>query len=344
MPNTLHEQEINLKDEREVYNEGMESVSKILSHIDVYLSLGRGRLETIKALILGIISARSVNLKEVCARFEHGIESSNYRKVQYFFQKQNLNDAEVIRFIIEHLFAPHEQVTLAIDRTDWEFGKTRHNLLCISVLYKETAIPLMVLPLERKGNSSCEHRKEILKTLLSVVPARKIKALLGDREFIGDEWFQVLLENKIPFVMRVKDNMIIGLTGKTGKIKELCVEQKPTDYGAVHIGTQLLQLHTIKNDDNLIAVISHDVDNPLGLYKKRWGIETGFKCLKSNGFNLEDTHLRHGERIKTLVQICAIAMVLSFLATAYADEAIPDIKKNTDTNSSPPLHMQDASS
>ena len=48
--------------------------------------------------------------------------------------------------------------------------------------------------------------------------------------------------------------------------------------------------------------------------------------------------------MKTLVQICAIAMVLSFLATAYADEAIPDIKKNTDTNSSPPLHMQDASS
>ena len=34
---TLHEQEINLKDEREVYNDGMESVSKILSHIDVII-------------------------------------------------------------------------------------------------------------------------------------------------------------------------------------------------------------------------------------------------------------------------------------------------------------------
>jgi hypothetical protein len=320
----------------------MESVLKILSQLDVYMSVGLGRLETMKALILGIISARTVNLKEVCSRFERGIESSNYRKVQYFFQKTLLNDAEIIRFIITHLFSPYEQVTLAIDRTDWEFGKIRHNLLCISVLYKETAIPLIILPLERKGNSNCEHRKMILKSLLSVIPAKKIKALLGDREFIGDEWFQILLENDIPFVMRVKDNMIIGLQDKTGKIKDLCQKQERKDVGFVHIGTQILQLNTLKNDDNLVAVISYNVDNPLGLYKKRWCIETGFKCLKSNGFNLEDTHLRHAERIKTLVQLCAIAMVIAFLSVDYVKETLPNIKKNTDTNSSPLSHMHDA--
>lgn len=317
---------------------------KILSHLDAYLSLGRGRLETMKALILGVISAGSVNLKEVCARFEHGMESSNYRKVQYFFQKQILNDAEIIRFIIHHLFAPHEKLTFAIDRTDWAFGKTRHNLLCISVLYKGTAIPLIILPLERKGNSNCAQRKEIIETLLSVIPASRIKALLGDREFIGDEWFKILLEKKVPFVMRVKGNMTINLQGKTGKIQDLCLEQKPTDYGAVHIGTHMLQLETVKNHGDLVAVIAYNVPNALELYKKRWGIETGFKCLKSNGFNLEDTHLRHGQRIKTLVQICAIAMVFSFLVTAYADEQAPNIKKNTDINSSPPSPMPDASS
>jgi len=322
----------------------MESVDKILSHLDAYLSLGKGRLGTMKALILGIISARTVNLKEVCSRFEHGVESSNYRKIQYFFQKQTLDDAEIIRFIMNHLFAPHEQVTLAIDRTDWAFGKTRHNLLCISVLYQETAIPLMVLPLERKGNSNCEQRMEILSTLLSVIPARKIKALLGDREFIGDEWFKILVENEIPFVMRVRNNMTIGFEGRTGQIKDLCLAQKPADYGIVHIGTQMLHLQTVKNSNDLVAVISHNVENGLALYKKRWGIETGFKCLKSNGFNLEDTHLIHADRIKTLVQICAVAMVFSFLAAYYANEKAPNIKKNTDIKSSPHSHMPDASS
>lgn len=310
----------------------MESASSILSHLDAYLSIGRGRLETLKSLITGILSAGSVNLKEVCARFERGIEASNYRKVQYFFQKEILPDAEVIKFILYHLFAPHEQVTLAIDRTDWSFGKTRHNLLCISVLYKETAIPLIILPLERKGNSSYQQRQELLEALLSVLPANRIKAILGDREFIGDEWFALLVEKNIPFVMRIKDNMTVGTQEKTCKVKDLCAQNKPTNYGMVHIGTQLLQLQTLKNQDNLVAVISHQVTHPLALYKKRWGIETGFKCLKSNGFDLETTHMIHARRIKTLVQICALVMVLSFLATAYVRETDPDIKKNMATD------------
>jgi len=309
----------------------------ILCKLDDYFSLGSGRLDTLKSLVCGIISSGSVNLKEVCARFEHGLYDSNYRKVQYFFQKQRLDDIELIRFIIGSLFSDDEIVTLAIDRTDWSYGKTRHNLLILSVLYRDTAIPLLILPLERKGNSNHEQRIYLLDCLLSALPAKRVKALLGDREFIGEEWFKAMQERNMPFVMRLKDNMHITMQNDdrsqsvTGKISEICTSDKPTNYGDVIIGGNKLQLATCKSNGDIVALASYKVDNPLEIYKQRWAIEVGFKCLKTNGFNLEDTHITHAYRIKTLVQICAIAMTISFIKLAENNLKIPVVKKNTDS-------------
>jgi len=33
-------------------------------------------------------------------------------------------------------------------------------------------------------------------------------------------------------------------------------------------------------------------------YKRRWEIEVLFQCLKSRGFNFEETHLKDEERLK----------------------------------------------
>ncbi|MEM6602455.1 MAG: IS4 family transposase [Pseudomonadota bacterium] len=306
----------------------MDRQKSILSHLDDYLSLSHHSLNTSKALILGIIAARTVNLKEVCARFEHGIEASNYRKVQYFFQQQSINDCEVMRFIIDHLFACNEQFTLAIDRTDWSFGQTRHNLLIVSVLYKQTAIPLVTLSLEKKGNSNCDQRALLLDRILSALPRHRIKAIIGDREFMGEEWFKLLKERHLPFVMRIRSNIRVAKVSFVGPVSELPTVKCPVEHGRVHIGPRFLELSTTYSKDELVAVVSDNVQDPLTLYKQRWAIETGFKCLKSNGFNLEDTHLRHPDRIKTLVQICAIAMTLIFLTVKQANVKIPNFKKN----------------
>jgi hypothetical protein len=286
----------------------------LLSGLDTYISLSRGGLDTCKQLCVGLYEAGTVNLQSVCSRFKTGEFASNTRKVERFFKNKRLNDFEPVRYIIDHLFADDEAVTLAIDRTEWSFGQTWHNLLCISVLYGKTAVPLMVFPLERKGSSDCKQRLELLDKVLSVIPIYKIEALLGDREFIGDVWLQGLKERHIPFVMRVRNNLTIAKEGFVGTIDALPIPQQPTFHGNVHIGTGQLQLSTLLSCGELVAVVSYNIKNPLDLYKQRWGIETGFKCLKSNGFHLEETHIRHPDRLKMLVQICALAMTLSFIA------------------------------
>jgi Transposase DDE domain len=313
----------------------MESVIKAIESLEFRVTtLGKAKLETLKELVLGVISAKTVNLKEVCSHFSRGNPDSNYRKVQYFFANERLCERELIAYIIENLFHRHEPLTLAIDRTDWAFGQTRHNLLCVSVLYKNTAIPLILFPLERKGNSHSGQRISLIKTLLSVIPVRRIKAILGDREFIGDEWLENLKDLQVPFVMRQRNNTIIACGDYLGTIEAFVKEKTATEHGRVHIGTQMFELSTIYSGDNLVAVISNDVHDPLAHYKQRWGIETGFKCLKTNGFNLEDTHLKHPERITLLVQICAISMCVSFASIPETIE--PIVKKNTDTS---PFHI-----
>lgn len=42
-------------------------------------------------------------------------------------------------------------------------------------------------------------------------------------------------------------------------------------------------------------------------YARRWEIETLFGALKSRGFNFEDTHLTHPDRLGKLLALLALA-------------------------------------
>ena len=56
-------------------------------------------------------------------------------------------------------------------------------------------------------------------------------------------------------------------------------------------------------------------------YKLRWQIETLNRCLKTAGFNLEDTHLTHLERIERLLAMVCIAVVWAYLVVTTATNA-----------------------
>lgn len=294
----------------------MVDLQNTLSSLDDYFTLNRGALETLKELCLGLFKARTVNLQEICADYSAGNFASNMRKIERFFQMRELREEEVIKFIIDRLFGDEALLTLAIDRTEWQFGSCWHNLLCISVLYGNTAIVIGVLPLERRGNSNTKQRIGLLQTILSVIPKSRIAALLGDREFIGDEWLQTLKKLNIPFVMRIRDNITVSTQEKTDKISAFIPKEGQEYIHNIHCGTGLFDLSLKKCKQDNLALISSGIADPIQFYRKRWAIETGFKCLKTGGFNLEDTHLKIPKRVKLLTQICALAMTLSFQAFA----------------------------
>jgi transposase len=316
----------------------MEKLGKNIDELQYYLKHRDDVIHMVQKIIVGMIKAKTVNLVDISNHFDKGKQESHYRAIQLFFQKQDLEDDDVIDFIIDLLFEKNQKLKLIMDRTDWQFGQTRHNLLVISVSYENTAIPLMIKPLERKGNSNTAQRIEMMDNILKIIPSERIEVLLGDREFIGDDWFKYLVSKEIPFIMRIRENINVGYQEgnnyKSSSIKELMKIRK--EYNEkIHIGTQILKLSgrwgKEEKDTPEIALISYKAQDVLELYRRRWDIETGFKCLKTKGFNLEDTHLRESRRIRTLVQITGMAMAI-FMGSMPEDEKekVQNLKKNTE--------------
>ena len=66
----------------------------------------------------------------------------------------------------------------------------------------------------------------------------------------------------------------------------------------------------LENEEYLFLVGSEKSRSLGAIYWHRWSIEVCFQTLKGRGFNLEDTHLREGEKIKKLLVFVSIALAL----------------------------------
>ena len=173
--------------------------------------------------ISSLIRSRSVNLQKVAENIEGKAKTaSNYRRIQRLFKEQEI-DYKVTSKLLSTILPDDEKWVLTLDRTNWKLGKSNINLLVLGVAYKGMAIPLLwdFLTIEeeidkkrtiergKRGNSNTEERKDLLKEFIDIFGVEKIEALTADREFIGQEWFDWLKEKKIPFVIRVKSNILI---------------------------------------------------------------------------------------------------------------------------------------
>ncbi len=62
--------------------------------------------------------------------------------------------------------------------------------------------------LPKKGNSNTTERIKIIDRFIKQFGKTMIAGLLADREFVGDDWFNWLLTEGIPFCIRIKGNVI----------------------------------------------------------------------------------------------------------------------------------------
>ena len=71
----------------------------------------------------------------------------------------------------------------------------------------------------------------------------------------------------------------------------------------------------------LLSPTEPTLQQVLALYGQRWTIETTFACLKSRGFNLEDTHLTHPQRVHLLLGLLAWTLLWALLVgSSYITE------------------------
>jgi hypothetical protein len=282
-------------------------------------------------------------LKQISLGFETTVKAESvYRRIQRFFKIFNFSQKLVAKFVLKKI--PLTKYTLSMDRTNWQFGKLNINILAVGIVYKKIAFPIAWTLVDKKGNSNTEERIKIMEKVLEIIPKEKIENLLADREFIGKKWFSWLIDHEISFVIRIKDNFKITRRGQTRAIKTSfrCVKdlQSMAIKESLEIcGVKLFVTGTRVKGEFCIVVSQNSQEKSINIYLKRWAIETFFGCIKSKGFNMENTHMTDKKRISKLLALVIIAFTWAHFMGEFLNNSKPIKIKNHGRKSISLFHL-----
>jgi hypothetical protein len=125
------------------------------------IGLSNGRRLTLAALLVGLISARTVNFSHLCGAFCGQAKlSSNYRRLQRFFQYMRLDGDWLARTLVR-LWGLAPPYRMCLDRTSWKIGARDVNRLVLCIAANRVRIPLMWDVLDHQGCSSIAQRQAL---------------------------------------------------------------------------------------------------------------------------------------------------------------------------------------
>lgn len=311
---------------------------KILKQkLEEKLEWNKARIDFLAKFIIALIQVRTVNFSEIAnVLIGKAKEESNYKRIIRFFKYFEICYVEIAELIVK-LVGEAKPWVIAMDRTEWGYGKNWINILMLGICYKGVLFPLYWKVLEKKGNSNTEERKDLIQEFIKKFGVKSIKFLAADREFIGQAWFKYLIEEGIDFRIRIKDNTIIhnrrGMTTAVCRLFSNLTTNRPlTSRKHCFIWSVPLYLTGMKlgTGEFLILVSPKFAANACQDYSLRWNIETLFGCLKSRGFRLEDSHLSDCIKLKKLVAILSIAFTWAFLVGYFLSQQKPiKLKKHS---------------
>ena len=290
-----------------------------------HIGLSATRRETLSWLALLIMQQGTISLWRLAAYVASAAQTASVQRRFYrFFQFVRLDGTHSARVVVELLGLSGKPWVLAIDRTNWDFGKTTINILMISVAWNGMGIPLLWTLLPTAGNSNTSERTDLLGRLRAAFPDMKIAALMGDREFIGDTWMAYLQRENIPFILRLRENQHVLREGYVALpisviAQHLMVGEKMIVKGSCQLGranetlsaSVRLVMTRLASGELLALACSGRARHALARYRQRWTIETMFGNLKTKGFALESTHLTNPDKLCTLLALLAFAVALS---------------------------------
>lgn len=302
------------------------------------LPINAARLKFIVLLMTSLIKVQSVNYERLAQGFDNPVElSSNLRRIQRFFASFAL-DSDLVARLLYKLIPFKGPYKLTLDRTNWKFGQTNINILVLGVIYEGISLPLLWTFLgNKRGNSDQKERIALMQRFMRLFGLQAIEFVTADREFIGDMWWQFLIDHKIRFFIRMRENMKLYIPHK-GEVKAFWLfHNLPLNTAyfypkIVQVKGNWVYLSGMKyvnqkgNIEYLIVASYDQSTQALVFYKQRWQIETMFRAFKTAGFNLESTHLTDYERLDKLLMLVALAFVWAYKVGIYQHNNIKKIK------------------
>lgn len=191
------------------------------------------RINFLTNFLIALFKVKTVNLAQIATAFSCKRTTntdSHYKRLQRFFRFFVIDEYQHGKAIASFIFSNKKWV-LTLDRTNWLYGEKNINILTLGLAHKGMAFPLLYDFLNKKGNSKTEERKGIIQRSLSIFGGDIIDYLTADREFIGKDWFEFVLNSNISFRIRLrKTDKIANSQGKMVEAKTLFQNLKVNEY------------------------------------------------------------------------------------------------------------------
>ena len=232
---------------------------------------------------------------------------------------------------------------LILDGTSWEHQGVKHHYLTLSVLYGSVAVPIYWVDLSKLGISSVKERKRMFKRVFRHF-SLKGKVLMADREYIGTDWFNFLMDNGLQFIIRLRkknyQRYVNQMPGKSyqqlidkvlrSKLADKAVGKTIEIEGKPYTFVVAKYLDA-KGKPHLLLLLASLSQHPKAIadaYLKRWKIECCFRHLKSNGFDLEQLNLKGKPRARLLMAVMVFAYVISIHEGLKTYSTVRHIQRN----------------
>lgn len=214
---------------------------------------------------------------------------------------------------------------LILDRTNWKLGETNRNLMFIGTVVGHVFLPLLQCILDKQGNSNTQERLDLLSQLRLHIQSLQDYIIVGDREFIGMDWFEELSTLGYNFVFRTRDKAYLREMFNLLPTEKPCVstlQARAKQKGhirlilpikGIHLYYYVIYIAENKPKHQFLHLVS-TIDDPkriATIYAKRWHIECFFKHIKSNSFNFEDTHLKDNDKVLIMSYILSLGYLLA---------------------------------
>lgn len=275
----------------------------------------------------------TVRLEELARRFPIPIQlRSRVKKMQRFLSLHQFNIKTlwfpILKSWIKTEWQLNKAIYLVIDRSQWR----TINLLMVSMVYDNRAIPIYFFLLPKKGNSNLTEQQQVLEPALRLLKEYKV-VVLGDREFCGVELARWLSEQeKVYLSLRLKKNEYIELEEQIWfQLKDLGLEPgiscyyqgirvtKTKGFSGFNLAAKYKRNYQGKSSKEPWYILTN-LDNlsaAIDAYTKRMGIEEMFRDLKLGGYNLEATQVGDRRLIATIILI-----TLSYSISTFSGQLI----------------------
>lgn len=311
------------------------SLKKAFSLSERYVQ--KSHLDFMSLFILALMASKNVQYQAIAAEMEgEALEASKLRRIQHFMAEFDL-DYTCVAYFMLMLLSQQGKITFCLDRTEWSFGTTTHNILVLTAYSHGVGIPVWFECVNENGGCcDVDDKRYMILKCLEIVGQERIKCLIADSEFIGEQWIAFLMKEGIVFYLDVRSNQYFTYQNVNHQIQGYMSGKSKAELRNIrifkqtlHIGIKRQKECAKRNRKAFLAVVTNASQaGILSVYKNRWSIEVLFQSLKKRGFDIQTTHLDDPIRLRKLFALVAMAFITAFTAGLALNSYKPIAVKN----------------